>query len=468
MKKWISVCLTLMLALALAAPAAAADRTAAPARPSGVSVQVNGKNVTFPNASPAVINGRTMVPMRAVLETLGAEVDYDGETGTVQAKLGDVSLTHVIGTDAIQTASGEKLTMDTASYVKNGSTLVPLRFFSQALGYEVYWDEGARTAVVIDKAAAVAKIDESFTILNDLQARQRQTLDGDLAIDMDFSGKALPFSMTLSAIYGSEAMNAEGTMDLSALSALMEEEDPETAKAMEPLLKDLSFKMICGESMWMQMPALAPILGLTEADAWLKTGDVPALSAMGMSAGSSTIGGALYALAEMADAEVPVNIYEDLTEAARLLTAVMGDETFVKTGEDYSWKLDEAKTAQLAEALGASAVDFPFTMEMTIKADGSSTFSMTLSMDALTMSLSGASNQTDSTVKGQFQIKNVCDVTFQGSSKISASDKAPVTAPPADAAVIDLDNYAAAPLAGADLGIIGGADGPTAIFVTAA
>ena len=111
-----------------------------------------------------------MVPMRAVLETLGAEVDYDGETKTVQAKLGDVSLTHVIGTDAIQTASGEKLTMDTASYVKNGSTLVPLRFFSQALGYEVYWDEGARTAVVIDKAAAVAKIDEGFTILNDLQA----------------------------------------------------------------------------------------------------------------------------------------------------------------------------------------------------------------------------------------------------------------------------------------------------------
>ena len=301
---------------------------------------------------------------------------------------------------------------------------------------------------------------------------------------MDFSGeaklldsingdKALPFSMKLSGIYGSEAMNAEGTMDLSALSALVEEEDPETAKAMEPLLKDLSFKMICGESMWMQIPALTDLLAqsgaaLPEGKVWLKTAGMPALSAMGMNAGSSTIGGALYALAEMADAEVPVNIYKDLTEAAQLLTSVMGDKTFTKTGEDYSWKLDEAKTAQLAEALGASAVDFPFTMEMTIKADGSSTFSMALSMDELTMSLSGTSTQTESTVKGQFQIKNVCDVTFQGSSKISASDKAPVTAPPADAAVIDLDDYAAAPLTGADLGVIGGADGPTAIFVTAA
>ena len=240
---------------------------------------------------------------------------------------------------------------------------------------------------------------------------------------MDFSGeaklldsingdKALPFSMKLSGIYGSEAMNAEGTMDLSALSALVEEEDPETAKAMEPLLKDLSFKMICGESMWMQIPALTDLLAqsgaaLPEGEVWLNTAGMPALSAMGMNAGSSTIGGALYALAEMADAEVPVNIYKDLTEAAQLLTSVMGDKTFTKTGEDYSWKLDEAKTAQLAEALGASAVDFPFTMEMTIKADGSSTFSMALSMDELTMSLSGTSTQTESTVKGQFQIKNV-------------------------------------------------------------
>lgn len=266
-------------------------------------------------------------------------------------------------------------------------------------------------------------------------------------------------------------------MDLSALAALMKEDLGEQAEAMEAMLKDLSFKMICGESMWMQVPALTDLLAqsgaaLPEGEVWLKTAGMPALSAMGMNAGSSTIGGALYALAEMADAEVPVNIYKDLTEAARLLTSVMGDKTFTKTGEDYSWKLDEAKTAQLAEALGASAVDFPFTMEMTVKADGSSSFSMELAIEedpiAVSMTLSGTSSKTESAVKGRLQVKNVCDVTFQGSSKISASDKAPVTAPPADAAVIDLDNYAAAPLTGADLGIIGGADGPTAIFVTAA
>ena len=496
MKKFVTLCLSLILALSLAIPAAA---SAAPAVPAGVSVQVNGENVTFPDAAPAVINGRTMVPMRAVLETLGAQVDYDVDTRTVTATLDDTQLTHVIGTDVITlsprkltadslTAGGEKLTMDTVSTVKNGSTLVPLRFFSQALGYEVYWDAGAHTAVVIDKKAAIAKIDESFTILNGLQAKQNQAADGNLSIDMDFSGEAkvldsingdqtLPFSMKMSALYGSEAMSMEGTMDLSLLARLMEAESEEEAKATEALLKDLSFKMIYGEALWMQFPTLTELLAasdesIPDGEVWLKTADVPALSAMGVSAGSSTIGGVLYALTEMADAEVPVNIYEDLTEAAQLMTVLMGDDTFTKNGEDYSWKLDEARKAKLAEALGASAVSFPFTMEMTIKADGSCTFDMALSIEedpvAVSMTLSGASTQTESTVKGEIQVKNVCDVTFQGTAKVSASDKAPVTAPPADAAVIDLDDYADAPLAGADIGIIGGADGPTSIFTTTA
>lgn len=479
MKRFLTLCLSLILTLSLTVPAAA---SAAPL-PVGVSVQVNGENVTFPNASPAVINGRTMVPMRAVLETLGAAVDYDGGTKTVKAKLGDVSLTHVIGTNTIEMAGGEKLTMDTVSSVKNGSTLVPLRFFSQALNYEVYWDEGARTAVVIDKNALIEEIDKSFTILNGLQTRQDQAPDGNLAIEMDFSGEAklldsinggqtLPFSMKMSALYGPEAMNMEGTMDLSLLAMLMGAEDEE-----EAILKDLSFKMICGESMWMQMPALTSMLvqegaEVPENGVWLKTADVPALSTMGMNAGATTIGGVLYALAEMADAEVPVNIYEDLTKAAQLMTGLIGDETFIKNGEDYAWELDEARSAALADALGTSAASFPFAMEMTVKADGSSTFSMKLSIDRapldLSLTLSGTSTRTESTVKGQLQVKDACDVTFQGTSKATASDKAPVTAPPADGVVIDLDDYAAAPLIGADLGIIGGADGPTSIFVTAA
>ena len=234
-------------------------------------------------------------------------------------------------------------------------------------------------------------------------------------------------------------------MDLSALLAgTGETELPEEMAAM---LENLSFKMIySGEVMWMQMPALSTVLNLPEGEVWLKTSEMPALGAMGMKAGTTSFGSILYAAAEAADAEVPVNLYDDLTKAAQLTTTLIGDETFTKEGENYSWKLDADKSAALADALGASAVSFPFTMEMTIQADGSSTFAVELSMDEITMSISGSSSASAFSLKGQMQVKNVCDLTFQGEAKMAASDKAPVAAPPADAEVLDLDELAAVPM----------------------
>ena len=86
MKKLVALCLSLLLTLTLTAPAAAAGKD------DGVKVQVNGRLVDFPDAAPEVVDGRTMVPLRAVLEALGAEVDYDAASQTTRAKLGGVSL----------------------------------------------------------------------------------------------------------------------------------------------------------------------------------------------------------------------------------------------------------------------------------------------------------------------------------------------------------------------------------------
>ena len=93
---------------------------------------------------------------------------------------------------------------------------------------------------------------------------------------------------------------------------------------------------------------------------------------------------------------------------------------------------------KLAAELGASSTDFPGTMEMTIKEDGSCTFKLDVTDEEFSMSMSGASTATDSTVKGKITVKDVCDVTFQGSAKVAPTENAPVTAPPAGETVIDL------------------------------
>ena len=458
MKKLLSLCLSLMLALTLAIPAAAANTLAAG---DGVSVQVNGEDVAFPNASPEVANGRTMVPMRAVLEALGADVEYYADSQTVKATLGSTSLHHVIGTNSITVneeksnedslGTGAVLTMDTTSYVKSGSTLVPLRFFSQALGYEVYWDAGARTAVVIDKAAVAAEIDKSFGILNSLRSKA-PAVSGDMAMDMDLSGEirlldgttdeVLPFSAKTSALYGADAMNISGSMDLSAIARLAEIADDPTAAELAPMLSGLSFQMICGESMWMNAPALVNLLpeaAEAEGDVWLKYGDFDMSMLTAASSANISVGSMLYDAMAYMDADMPVNIYDDLTQAAGFLTVLIGDDTFTEDGGNYSWKLDETASAFLAAAIGETPDSFSLTMEMEVNADGSSSFSMDLKAeDTVSMSLSGESTSTSASVKCHLTVPEVCDVTVQCNATMKASGTAPVTAPPDDAVVVDL------------------------------
>lgn len=495
MKKCITLCLALMLALALAVPASAAGQTdlgviggadgptsifvttpdsEAPAARTGggVDMQINGQYIDFTGAEPEIVDGRTMVPMRAALDALGASVDYDHASRTVTASLGGTSLRHVIGTDEITVSGGQALTMDAASYVKNGSVMAPLRFFSQALGLEVYWDRGQRTAVVIDRQGIVAEIDKSFSVLNDVQAKQKADLTGNLSMEMDLDGTAkvldsingdreYPFSMEMTGLYGPSAINAQGSMDLSVLTALIEYLGEEVPQEAADLLKDLDFQMIFSDAgLWMRMPALMDMLrasgeAVPQGEVWFQLGSSDMeglldLYSMAMAAGqeSVTMGEVLYAMAEYADLDAPVNIYDDVTEAAGVLTALMGDDTFTKNGGDYGWKLDQAVMDQLADALGASGAAFPGAMEMTLREDGGAEFSMEITVEedpiALSMTLSGTSTATDSALQGRIQVKDVCDVTFQAASRVQPSQDAPVSAPPADAVVVDMG---AAPLA---------------------
>ena len=92
--------------------------------PGQVNVMLNGKCLSFGKAAPEIVSGRTMVPMRAILESLGAQVAYDGDTKTATVTLGETVLTHVIGETTISTAAGETLQMKAASYIKSGRTMV--------------------------------------------------------------------------------------------------------------------------------------------------------------------------------------------------------------------------------------------------------------------------------------------------------------------------------------------------------
>ena len=89
---------------------------------------------------PRIIDGRTMVPLRFIGETLGAEVIWNGETRQVAYILGGRQILLTVDQKAA-VVGGRQVEMDTAPQIVNDRTMVPVRFVSQWLGAIVRWDD---------------------------------------------------------------------------------------------------------------------------------------------------------------------------------------------------------------------------------------------------------------------------------------------------------------------------------------
>lgn len=100
-------------------------------------MQCDQQDVEIDGAVPVNNNGRVYIPLRAVAEAFGADVDYNDSNRDVTIKNGDIEI--IMNTGAsLYTVNGEIQTMDMAPYVNEGSrTMVPVRFVSDAFGYEI-------------------------------------------------------------------------------------------------------------------------------------------------------------------------------------------------------------------------------------------------------------------------------------------------------------------------------------------
>lgn len=119
-----------------------------------ITACINGDYVDFGEAQPQLINGRNMVPMRALFEAMGAEVNYDEVTGKVSVNRDDISLWFMLEDTVMHKsdANGEQnLECDVPFTVIDGSVFAPARFACEALGGYVSWDNNNRRIMVLDK-----------------------------------------------------------------------------------------------------------------------------------------------------------------------------------------------------------------------------------------------------------------------------------------------------------------------------
>lgn len=150
MKRIISLLIALTLAFAMV-PAMAEDTP--------IKVMLDGRYIEF-DVEPQLINDRTMVPVRAIFEALGANVDWDDATWTVLSDKGDTKVTLAIN-DKMLYKNGVGIELDVPAQLVDSRTLVPVRAISEAYGCWVDWNNDLNTVIIVSdlNKAEVINID---------------------------------------------------------------------------------------------------------------------------------------------------------------------------------------------------------------------------------------------------------------------------------------------------------------------
>ncbi len=128
-------------ALNVSAPSAQAQMN------SPISVVLNGRVLDLGGTGASQVGGRVLVPLRGVFESLGATVNYDAPTSTIYAMRDSTNVQLRLGSTQAS-VNGQQRVLDVPAQARFGRTLVPLRFVSETLGAQVQWVEAQRTVYI--------------------------------------------------------------------------------------------------------------------------------------------------------------------------------------------------------------------------------------------------------------------------------------------------------------------------------
>jgi uncharacterized repeat protein (TIGR02543 family) len=127
---------------------------------------VNGRSIAL-DSPPVIKNGRTLVPIRAIIEALGGTVGWDGTARKATVALGSVTIELWIGKNAANVKGVSTLIDSTNAKVVpeiiSSRTMLPLRFVSENLGCSVVWADATKTITITYQGGA-ANLSTNFEL----------------------------------------------------------------------------------------------------------------------------------------------------------------------------------------------------------------------------------------------------------------------------------------------------------------
>lgn len=136
-----------------------------------IEIKLNGNRLSLP-MDPVIKDGRTLVPIRPIFESLGGTVDWNNSTRTVTGRQNNKIIKLQID-NRIAELDGKDVTLDVPATILNGSTFVPVRFIGESLGAKVDWNNDTRTVNISTDV-------NSYTVT--------RVVDGD-TIKVNYNGK---------------------------------------------------------------------------------------------------------------------------------------------------------------------------------------------------------------------------------------------------------------------------------------
>ncbi|AKL96006.1 copper amine oxidase domain-containing protein [Clostridium aceticum] len=116
----------------------------------GVEIQVNGRKIQT-SVKPFIQENRTLIPLRGVMEELGAKVEWHPEERIVKVLTEDVNIELAVGENTAKivkningTYKEETLKLEVPAKIVEGRTFIPGRFVTESLGAKVEWDSVLR------------------------------------------------------------------------------------------------------------------------------------------------------------------------------------------------------------------------------------------------------------------------------------------------------------------------------------
>lgn len=110
----------------------------------GISVKLDNENVRFESQQPVIVEGRTLIPLRGVFEKLGYEITWDAQAKAATFVKEGTEVIVTVNAESF-TVNGEEKLLDVPAQIINGSMMLPLRAVGEATGLDVNWDSDSKT-----------------------------------------------------------------------------------------------------------------------------------------------------------------------------------------------------------------------------------------------------------------------------------------------------------------------------------